>query len=114
VPALPSGGGHHRPFRWGLPDAEDQEGIAGVVVEAGERISSPINAEGIFGVIDEEDLRHAIFDVCWTQHGGSGLGFTYQDVMGMTLDELGWYRNAVAEERKREQAAIRNARRKRS
>jgi hypothetical protein len=34
--------------------------------------------------------------------------------MGMTLDELGWYRNAVAEERKREQAAIRNARRKRS
>lgn len=50
-----------------------------------------------------------MFNLCWTQHGGSGLGFTYQDVLGLTLDERDWYLEQVSKERKHEQSALRRA-----
>jgi hypothetical protein len=52
-----------------------------------------------------------MFRLCYTQHGGSGLGLTFSDVQEMPLADVQWYIERLEEARRDESSAIRNARR---
>ncbi len=54
-------------------------------------------------------MREAIFQLCWTQHGGSGLGFTRSEVLELDLRELSWWLERVQDQRGREARAIERA-----
>jgi hypothetical protein len=43
---------------------------------------------GIFSDLSAEWWEAACFELCWHQHGGSGLGRTYQDLLAMPVDMI--------------------------
>ena len=54
-------------------------------------------------------MQEAIFQLCWTQHGGSGLGWTRSEVLELDVRELSWWLERVQEQREREARAIERA-----
>lgn len=59
------------------------------------------------------DLRELEFCLLWFQHGGSGLNVSKADVEEMDLEEAEWWTDRIADERKRESAAIKAQARRR-
>ena len=55
------------------------------------------------------DWREAIFQLCWHQHGGSGVGISYESVLAMSVQERNWWLLRVAEQREAEAAAMSHA-----
>ena len=53
-----------------------------------------------------------IFQMCWRQHGGSGLGFNLQEVLDLPLDEFEWFLERIGEQREREAREIEKAARR--
>ena len=53
-----------------------------------------------------------IFQMCWRQHGGSGLGFTMTEVLDLPLDEFEWFLERIGEQREREAREIEKAARR--
>jgi hypothetical protein len=54
-----------------------------------------------------------IFQMCWRQHGGSGLGFTMSEVLDLPLDEFEWFLERIGEQRQREARELEKAARRR-
>ncbi|WP_428262163.1 hypothetical protein [Haliangium sp.] len=54
-------------------------------------------------------MREAVFSLCWTQHGGSGLGWSRAEALELDVAELGWWLERVAEQREAEARAIEKA-----
>jgi hypothetical protein len=50
-----------------------------------------------------------VFALCYTQHGGSGLGFRRDEVVDLEWDEMIWYAERLERQREREAQAIRDA-----
>lgn len=58
-------------------------------------------------------MREAIFQLCWVQHGGSGLGWSRGEVLDLEVAELDWWLERVADQRGREARAIERASKRR-
>lgn len=56
-----------------------------------------------------DDYREAVFKLCYSQHGGSGLHFSYDGVMEMPLEDFEFYLNRLDTERRREHDAMARA-----
>lgn len=67
------------------------------------------NVEALFGRFDLDEYREAIFALCYHQHGGSGLSFSYAGVQDMPLADFQWYLERLADARSREHTAMKNA-----
>lgn len=52
------------------------------------------------------------FELCYSQHGGSGLNFTRADIQDMDLGEIDHYLETLDTRRKREADAIKKASKK--
>lgn len=52
------------------------------------------------------------FELCYSQHGGSGLNFTRSDVLEMELDEIDHYLETLDRRRNTEADAIKKASKK--
>ena len=63
----------------------------------------------MFPVIDQQEVWEAMFALCWTQHGGSGLGWTRSEVLDMTIAEFRWFIERVSSQRAKEANALRKA-----
>jgi hypothetical protein len=50
-----------------------------------------------------------IFQLCWTQHGGSGLGWTRSEALELDLGELSWWLERISDQRAQEARAIEKA-----
>jgi hypothetical protein len=59
--------------------------------------------------MDVDEYREAMFQLCYTQHGGSGLGLTFGDVQEMPLADVRWYLERLGEARRQETDAIKSA-----
>ncbi|MHB1843376.1 MAG: hypothetical protein ACYCWW_00895 [Deltaproteobacteria bacterium] len=95
---MPVGAGARPPFR------------AGLLLAAGEGASS---VSALFPALAEEDLWEGLFQLLYTQHGGSGLSLTMTEAMELDLDRMRWLLERLGEERQREARAIEQAARKR-
>lgn len=63
----------------------------------------------MFSDIDIESWRVRGFELCWTAHGGSGLGLSWEDVLNLPVSEAEWLYNAVDRRRREEAKAMRAA-----
>lgn len=63
----------------------------------------------IFVGLDLESWRNRAFELCWTAHGGSGLGLSWQDVLEMDAGDANWLYKAVDRRRGEEAKAIKAA-----
>lgn len=61
----------------------------------------------------DDDVREAIFQLSWIQHGGSGLGWTRTEALELDLAELAWWLERIDEQRTREARALERAARRR-
>ena len=58
-------------------------------------------------------MREAIFQLCWVQHGGSGLAWSRSEALELDLCELNWWLERVGDQRGKEARAIERAVKKR-
>ena len=54
-----------------------------------------------------------MFQLCWHQHGGSGLAITYADALDLTLGGRDWFLDRIGTQRSREAHEIAKAARRR-
>ena len=57
----------------------------------------------------EEEVREAIFQLCWVQHGGSGLGWSRSEALELDMADLNWWLERVGDQRGKEARAIERA-----
>lgn len=50
-----------------------------------------------------------MFTLCWTQHGGSGLGCSLTEALALDVAERDWLLERIEQQRQREAAALRKA-----
>ena len=50
-----------------------------------------------------------VFQMCWRQHGGSGLGFTLSEVDDLFVSDLHWYLERVDKQRSAEARELEKA-----
>ncbi|RYZ17887.1 MAG: hypothetical protein EOO70_00625 [Myxococcaceae bacterium] len=58
-------------------------------------------------------LREGVFELCWRQHGGSGLGVTVGDVLDLDTSDRDWILECIREQRAKEAQALERAGKKR-
>jgi hypothetical protein len=63
----------------------------------------------LFPHVDPEEVASNIAELCWIQHGGSGLNITWGEAHDLTWDELIMLVNEVHKRREAEANAIRKA-----
>jgi hypothetical protein len=54
-----------------------------------------------------------MFQLCWQQHGGSGLAISFADALDLGLEERDWFLERIGTQRSREAAEIAKAGRRR-
>jgi hypothetical protein len=54
-----------------------------------------------------------VFQLTWTQHGGSGLGANLGDVLDLSVADRNWLLERVSEQRTREARALEAATKRR-
>lgn len=54
-----------------------------------------------------------MFQLCWQQHGGSGLAISFADALDMTIDDRDWFLDRIGTQRTREAKEIAKAGRRR-
>jgi hypothetical protein len=57
--------------------------------------------------------RESLFQLCWRQHGGSGLGVEMSEALEMTPADRDWYLERIGEQRSREAKQLEKAARRR-
>ena len=57
--------------------------------------------------------REGLFQLCWHQHGGSGLGVTVGEVLEMTVADRDWFLERMGEQRSREARELEQAAKRR-
>ena len=53
--------------------------------------------------------REGLFQLCWHQHGGSGLGVSLTEALDMTPVERDWFLERIGDQRSREARQIEKA-----
>jgi hypothetical protein len=91
--------GRRPPFRAGLLLPEGPEG-------AGDPVA------GLFPPLGRDEYWEAIFQLLYTQHGGSGLNLTLADVMDLELDRIYWLTERLGDQRRKEAREIEQAARR--
>jgi hypothetical protein len=59
--------------------------------------------------VERDDFWEGVFQLLYTQHGGSGLHMTLTEVMELELDRFNWLLERLDEQRQREAWALRQA-----
>jgi hypothetical protein len=54
-----------------------------------------------------------MFQICWHQHGGSGLGITFGEALELPVQDRDWLLERIGSQRTREAHEIEQAARKR-
>lgn len=67
---------------------------------------------GIFPEIEPDTLREMLFCLLYIQHGGSGLGLSYSDVLALDWSEAAWFAERLGDQRAREAKAIKDGNRR--
>ena len=57
--------------------------------------------------------REGLFQLCWHQHGGSGLGVSMTEALDMTLVDRDWFLERIGDQRSREARQIEKAAKRR-
>ena len=60
-----------------------------------------------------EDWREGLFQLCWRQHGGSGLGATLSEALDLPTGDRDWLLERIGQQREREARQIEKAARTR-
>jgi len=60
-----------------------------------------------------ETWRESLFQLCWQQHGGSGLAVTLDDALELPTTDRDWLIERIVEQRTREAKALEKAARSR-
>ena len=53
--------------------------------------------------------REGMFQLCWQQHGGSGLSISMAQALDLSTADRDWYLERIGEQRSREARAIEQA-----
>jgi hypothetical protein len=56
--------------------------------------------------VEPDDFWEGVFQLLYTQHGGSGLHMTLTEVMELELDRFNWLLERLDEQRQREARAL--------
>ena len=57
--------------------------------------------------------REGMFQLCWQQHGGSGLSISMAEALELSTTDRDWFLERIGEQRNREARAIEEAARRR-
>jgi len=57
--------------------------------------------------------REGLFQLCWHQHGGSGLGVSMTEALEMTPVDRDWFLERIGDQRSREARQIEKAAKRR-
>ena len=97
MPDLWRGAGRPAPFRARVLPADDPEepGVAGLLPE-----------------LAADEFWEAVFQLLYTQHGGSGLGLTLAEVMELEMSRIQWLLERLGEQRRKEAREIEQAARR--
>jgi hypothetical protein len=57
--------------------------------------------------------REGLFQLCWRQHGGAGLGATLSEALDLSTTDRDWLLERVGQQRQREAREIEKAGRRR-
>jgi len=91
------GPGGRAPFRPGLlPAWEGADGEAA-------------GPEQLFPELNLEGWREGLFQLCWRQHGGSGLGATLSEALELPTTDRDWLLERIGRQREREAREIEKA-----
>lgn len=63
----------------------------------------------LFPEYEEDFFKELVFSLSYIEHGGSGLGWSCNEVLSLELGEALWYLERLNNERKKEAAAVRRA-----
>lgn len=69
-------------------------------------------AEGNGGVLPAVDLelwREGMFQLCWHQHGGSGLALSFADALDLVVQDRDWLLERIGTQRSKEADALEKA-----
>jgi len=69
--------------------------------------------EALFGSFDLDDFWSLVFELLYTQHGGSGLGLTMTDIWELPIERLQFFYDELSSHRRSEANALRSAAKKR-
>jgi hypothetical protein len=67
----------------------------------------------LFPAVELDQWREGLFQLCWRQHGGSGLGVTLGDALELPLGDRTWLLERIEEQRTREAREIEKATKRR-
>ena len=59
-----------------------------------------------------EAWREGVFQLCWRQHGGSGLGITVGEALELPVGDRDWLLERIGTQRSREARELENAARR--
>ena len=60
-----------------------------------------------------ETWREGVFQLCWHQHGGSGLGATLDEALNLDVADRDWLLERIGDQRTREARELDKAARRR-
>ena len=63
----------------------------------------------LFPPVDLDAWREGVFQVCWQQHGGSGFGASFGEVLEMSTSDRDWFLDRIGRQRSREAKEIEKA-----
>jgi len=69
--------------------------------------------EWLLPSVDPDTWRESLFQLCWRQHGGSGLGMSMGEALEMTTADRDWFIERIGDQRSREAKEIERASKKR-
>jgi hypothetical protein len=59
--------------------------------------------------VNLDSWREALFQLCWHQHGGSGLSLTLGDALELPISDRDWLLERIGEQRSREARELEKA-----
>ena len=63
----------------------------------------------LFPWVNENAWREGLFQLCWRQHGGSGLGISMSEALNMTPMDRDWFLERISDQRAQEARQIEKA-----
>ncbi len=69
--------------------------------------------ERVFSRVELEAWREGVFELCWQQHGGSGLGVTVGEALEMSIADRDWFLERIGAQRSHEAREIEKAAKRR-
>ncbi len=66
----------------------------------------------MFPELPADEFWEGVFQLLYTQHGGSGLGLSLTEVMELEMDRMRWLLERLGEQRRKEAREIEQAARR--